>query len=88
MFLDNVIYLQNPARYDKEIHKALGETVGDVMSDSPITINPHKSLREAAHLMHEKHVRRLPVVDPEGKVIGILTRSDIIRTMAYNSEQL
>ena len=87
MFLDSVIYLQNPARYDKEIHKALGQTVGEVMSDSPITIDPHSSLREAAHLMHEKHVRRLPVVDSEGKVIGILTRSDIIRTMAYSSDQ-
>ncbi len=84
MFLDSVIYLQNPARYDKEIHKALGQTVGEVMSDKPITIEPNATIREAAHLMHEKHVRRLPVVDTLGKVIGILTRGDIIRTMATN----
>ena len=84
MFLDSVIYLQNPARYDKEIHKALGQTVGEVMSDKPITIEPNATIREAAHLMHEKHVRRLPVVDTLGKAIGILTRGDIIRTMATN----
>ncbi|MGK7873318.1 MAG: CBS domain-containing protein [Xenococcaceae cyanobacterium] len=83
MFLDSVIYLQNPARYEKEIHKALGQTVGEVMSDKPISITPNQSLREAAHLMHEKNIRRLPVVDEqEGKVIGIITRGDIIRTMA------
>jgi CBS domain-containing protein len=81
MFLDSVIYLQNPARYDKEIHKALGETVGDVMTDKPISIAPNNSLKEAAHLMHEKNIRRLPVVDNQ-KVIGIITRGDIIRTMA------
>ena len=83
MILDSVIYLQNPARYEKEIHKVLGQTVGEVMTDKPISIKPNKSLREAAHLMHEKNIRRLPVVDEqEGKVIGILTRGDIIRTMA------
>ncbi|MBR8827557.1 MAG: CBS domain-containing protein [Gomphosphaeria aponina SAG 52.96 = DSM 107014] len=82
MILDSVIYLQNPARYEKEIHKALGQTVGEVMSDHPITIKPEQGLREAAHLMHEKKIRRLPVVDEQGTVIGILTRGDIIRTMA------
>lgn len=84
MFLDSVIYLQNPARYDKEIHKALGQTVGEVMSDNPITIKPNQALREAAHLMHEKKIRRLPVIDEEGTVIGILTRGDIIRTMGMS----
>ncbi len=81
MFLDSVIYLQNPARYEKEIHKALGETVADVMTDKPISIAPDHSLKEAAHLMHEKNIRRLPVVADQ-KVIGIITRGDIIRTMA------
>ncbi|MBZ8180542.1 MAG: CBS domain-containing protein [Oscillatoria sp. PMC 1051.18] len=82
MFLDSVIYLQNPARYDKDIHKALGQTVEEVMSDKPITIKPDKSLREAAQLLHEKEIRRLPVVDNEGKVVGIITRGDIVRAMA------
>lgn len=82
MILDSVIYLQNPARYEQEIHKALGQTVGEVMSDRPISITPEKSLREAAHLMHDKTISRLPVLDDNGKVIGILTRGDIIRAMA------
>ncbi|MDJ0688690.1 MAG: CBS domain-containing protein [Xenococcaceae cyanobacterium MO_188.B32] len=82
MILDSVIYLQNPARYNKEIHKALGQTVGEVMSDKPITIQLDRSLKEAAHTMHEKKIRRLPVVDREGKLVGILTQGDIIRTMA------
>ena len=83
MILDSGIYLQNPARYDKEIHKALGQTVGEVMSDKPITIKGEQSLKEAAHIMHEKKIRRLPVIDENNtKVIGILTQGDIIRTMA------
>ena len=85
MILDSIIYLQNRARYEKEIHKALGQTVGEVMSDNPIAISPEKSLREAARLMHDKKIRRLPAIDSEGKVVGILTRGDIIRSMAEES---
>ena len=82
MLLDSVIYLQNLSRYEKEIHKALGQTVEDVMSDRPITIQSHKSVREAARLMQDKKIRRLPVVDREGKIIGIITQGDIVRMMA------
>jgi CBS domain-containing protein len=82
MFLDSVIFLQNPATYERELHKALGQTVEEVMTRDVITVHSDKSLREAAKLMHEKNVRRLPVVDGSDKVIGILTRGDIVRTMA------
>ncbi|BDA66546.1 Predicted signal transduction protein containing CBS domains [Rivularia sp. IAM M-261] len=82
MFLDSVIYLQNPATYERDLHKALGQTVGEVMSKDPITIAPDKSLRDAAKLMHDKNIHRLPILDSEGQVIGILTRGDIIRAMA------
>ena len=82
MFLDSVIYLQNPAKYERDLHKALGQTVGEVMTSDAITVNPEKPLREAAKLMHEKNIRRLPVIDDSGKVVGIVTRGDIVRAMA------
>jgi CBS domain-containing protein len=83
--LDSVIYLKNPVRYNQELHKALGQTVAEVMSDRPVvTIGPAASLREAAQLMHDKQVRRLPVLDEQGALIGILTRGDIVREMARN----
>jgi CBS domain-containing protein len=82
--LDSVIYLDNPGRYEKELHKAIGQTVGEVMSSGHVvTITPEKSIREAARLMHDKQVHRLPVLDAKSQVlVGILTRGDIIRTMA------
>lgn len=84
MILDSVIYLENPARYDKEIHKALGQTVKEVMSDKAIAIKPYQTVKEAASLMHEKKIRRLPVVDSDDQVIGIITQGDIIRMMALD----
>jgi CBS domain-containing protein len=82
MFLDSVIYLENPGTYERDLHKALGQTVGEVMSKNPITISPDRTLKEAAQIMHDRSVHRLPVLDSAGQVIGILTRGDIIRAMA------
>ncbi|MBF2006940.1 CBS domain-containing protein [Chlorogloeopsis fritschii PCC 9212] len=86
MFLDSVIYLKNPATYERDLHKALGQTVGEVMSKNPITISPDKPLKEAAKIINDRKVHRLPVLDSEGQVIGILTRGDIIRAMAASQD--
>lgn len=86
MFLDSVIFLKNPATYERDLHKALGQTVGEVMTSDPITVSPDKPLKEAAQVMHERSIHRLPVLDAESHVIGILTRGDIIRAMAASQE--
>lgn len=87
MILDSVIYLENPAKYERDLHKALGQTVGEVMTKKDIaTTVSDTSVRRAAHLMHERKVHRLIVVDDAKQVIGVLTRGDIVRFMAANQE--
>ncbi|MEO1430182.1 MAG: CBS domain-containing protein [Cyanobacteria bacterium J06633_8] len=82
MIFDSVIYLKNPIEYERELHKALGQTVGEVMSQKPITISPDKPLTEAAKIMRDRKIHRLPVVDDSQQIVGILSLSDIIRDMA------
>lgn len=82
MFLDSVIFLENPARHEQELHKALGQTVGEVMSSDAVTVKPDQPLQKAAKLMQEKSIRRLAVTDDNDQVIGILTAGDIVRAMA------
>jgi CBS domain-containing protein len=82
MIFDSVIYLKNPLEYERELHKALGQTVGEVMSKKPVTISPDKPLREAAKIMRDSKIHRLPVLDDSQQVIGILSLGDIIRDMA------
>jgi len=82
MLLDSVIYLENPGRYERDLHKALGQTAGEIMTPDPVTITPDKPLSDAARLMHERSIHRLPVLDTTGQVVGILTRGDIVRAMA------
>ena len=54
------------------------------MSKKPITISPDKLLREAARIMRDSKIHRLPVLDDSEQVIGILSLSDIIRDMAQS----
>ncbi|WOB42691.1 CBS domain-containing protein [Thermoleptolyngbya oregonensis NK1-22] len=84
MILDSVIYLENPGKHERELHKALGQTVGEVMTGRKeiVTTTPSQTLQSAAKLMHDRDTTRLPVLDDSGKVIGILTRGDIVRHLA------
>lgn len=62
-------------------------TVGDVMTNNVVTIGPSDTIWEAASRIDRHGVRRLPVVDAEGFVIGILARSDLVRCMAHSHEE-
>ena len=84
--LDSIIYLQNPATYDREIHKALGQTAADVMSAKPLTIHQSKPLSEAARIMHDRRVHRLFVLNEKHELVGVITAGDIMRAMAKAQE--
>jgi CBS domain-containing protein len=55
-----------------------GETVGDVMTPSPLVVTADARIAEAARIMNERLVKRLPVVDSDGVLIGIVSRADIV----------
>lgn len=52
-------------------------TVGEVASKDVVTIDPQQTLEEAVRLMAEHQLRRLPVVEEDGKLVGILAQADI-----------
>jgi CBS domain-containing protein len=51
--------------------------VSDVASKSLVTVDPQQDLDEALHLMAKNQVRRLPVVEEDGRVVGILAQRDV-----------
>ena len=63
-------------------------TVADVMTTDVVTVSPDAGVWEAARLIDRFGVRRLPVVDDEDYVIGIVARSDIVRAMALSDEDI
>ncbi len=77
-------YLELPSsarHFDHDIEKALGAEVAEVMHDKPVTVTPDRTLQDAATAMHEHEVSRLPVVDGDGRLVGIVGRSDILRVI-------
>jgi CBS domain-containing protein len=60
--------------------KALETTVGEIASKDLVTIDPQQSLEEAARLMAEHQLRRLPVCEEDGRLVGILAQADIAQT--------
>ncbi|MEB3774769.1 MAG: CBS domain-containing protein [Desulfurococcales archaeon] len=56
--------------------------VEEVMTPNPLTIEPTKSIKTAAQLMLKRRIGGIPVVEPGGGVVGIITRSDIVRAFA------
>jgi len=52
--------------------------VAEVMTRSVVTITPEATVSEAARVMGRRNVKRLPVVDLEGDLVGIVSRSDIV----------
>lgn len=68
-------------KFEEDLRRALGGTVEEVMTRDPHTVGPDATLEEAATLLHTHDISRLPVVDDEGVLLGILARGDIIRAM-------
>jgi CBS domain-containing protein len=68
--------------------KLAATTVGEAMSAPALTIGPRRSVSEAATLMIDEGVNRLPVVDEEGKLIGIVTRADLVRAFVRSDEDV
>lgn len=62
------------------------ETVGDAMSGHPIVIDRESDITEAARKMSEHGVKRLPVVNPDGQLDGIVSRADILTAFARPDE--
>jgi CBS domain-containing protein len=62
----------------REREKAGGVTAADLMTRLTVTITPEDTVEQAARLMYHLRVKRLPVVDPGGQLVGIVTRSDLL----------
>ena len=61
--------------------KKLGDIVADIMVSPAVTIKPTANIAVAAQVLDEKRIRRLPVVDAENRLIGLISRADILKAV-------
>jgi CBS domain-containing protein len=68
--------------------KLAARTVGEAMSAPALTIGPRRPVTEAATAMIDEGVNRLPVVDDEERLIGIITRADLVRAFVRSDAEI
>jgi CBS domain-containing protein len=63
-------------------------TASDVMTDGLLTVDPDAGFYEATELMAENAIRRLPVTDEDGTLVGIITADDLAELLAEEQQHL
>jgi CBS-domain-containing membrane protein len=76
------------ARRRDQRAKAAGRTAADLMSAPPVVVRSGTSIAAAARLLDQKRVKRLPVVDADGRLVGIVSRGDLLKAHLRSDDDL
>jgi CBS-domain-containing membrane protein len=71
-----------------EHHKAAAAIAHDLMTVAVVSIAPDATAAQAARRMHTANVKRLPVVDNRGRLVGIISRSDLLKVFNRPDEAI
>ena len=74
-------FFEDGERLAREYQRAVGTTVGEVMTQPALSISPVFGIETAASIFLNRRIRRLPVVR-EGKLVGIVSRGDLLKALA------
>lgn len=75
-------YFRIPGTGDEEqLRRILATSARELMSSPAVTIGQDDTVQDVATLMYDKRLNALPVVDEDEKLVGIITRADIVRLM-------
>ena len=79
---DAVLMLGSTKKLEEEMQRMAATTVAEIMSDEPVTLKLDTPLSEIATLMGDRNIHTFPVLDGEGKLVGVVGKLDLIRAMA------
>ncbi|MGW4198477.1 CBS domain-containing protein [Streptomyces sp. NPDC005004] len=71
-----------------DLAKAGAVTAGELMSAPAVTVHADATLPEAARIMAVKGVKRLPVIDAQGALVGVVTRGDLLKVFLRSDAEL
>jgi len=82
-------YLELPSslrHFEADLRKAVGATVSDVMDAEAPNCRADDTLETVATALHDRNGSRMPVVDDDGRLIGIISRGDLVRAIVGGGE--
>lgn len=79
--LGGILPLERKRDFLDKVNKSMGYLVKDMMTKDVTTISPDVAIEEIATLMIREKIRRIPVVDEGKRLIGIVSRKDILKNL-------
>lgn len=79
--MGGIVFLESTKHFEERAKKAFAATAAEMMTADPITVEPDEPAEHAAKLISEKHHNRLPVVDDQGRLVGVVTRVDVLSAL-------
>lgn len=80
--LDSIIYLESLGNFKRNLRKYLATRVEDIMTEKVRVVKKDTLVNKIADIMIENNINRVPVVGERGSLVGIITRADIVKSMA------
>jgi len=74
--------------HHREQEKAAGLTAGDLMTHPAVTVRPEDPVEQAARLLYTLGVKRLPVINTGGRLVGIVSRTDVLAVFDRPDEEI
>lgn len=80
--MGGIVFLEPMKHFKDRLNKAFATKVSDLMTKAPLTtVSADDDVELAGRLISEKHHNRLPVVDDDGRLVGIVTRVDVLSAL-------
>lgn len=79
--MGGIVFLESTKHFEERAKKAFAATASEMMTPDPWTVKPDEPAEHAAKLISQKKHNRLPVVDEEGRLVGVVTRVDVLAAL-------
>lgn len=79
--MGGVVFVGSMKGFEERLEKAFATKVSDLMSADPVVVNDYSSAETVARRIAENHHNHLPVVDDEGRLLGLVTRADALAAL-------
>ena len=78
---EGFIFLESIKKFEDKLRKKTAYKIKSAMTTPVIQVNQDEDVHKIANIMLDKRINRVPVIDDEGKLVGIITRSNILRSL-------
>lgn len=79
--MGGIVFLESTKHFEERARKAFAATAAEMMTADPITVGPDEPAERAGKLISQRKHNRLPVVDDEGRLVGVVTRVDVLAAL-------